>query len=108
MTMAKNTPAAAKNEINKMLRITTSGLHEDDCWLPIYAAFDKIRQLGYELTITESKYSQDINGNPSCKTWKYEILFPFGKKPLFGVINAHGAGTVADPFNRYDISAYVS
>lgn len=100
------TRATAKNTINKILRTTTNGLHCDECWLPVYKAFEAIKQAGFELEISESKYAQDANGNPASKIWKYEITY--GSKPIYGVLTAHGAGTVADPLSKYDISAYVN
>jgi hypothetical protein len=101
------TRAGAKKAINETLRIKTAGLFSDEYWAPVYDAFEAIRAQGFDLWINESKYREDANGNPTEKCWKYQINMEVGK-PIFGVLTAHGAGTVADPLSRYDISAYVS
>ena len=100
------TRTAAKNKINKALRANTMGLYSDDSWYPVYRSFDVIRELGFDLDITDSRYEKSDNGNLVSKSWKFEVKF--GKKSIFGIITAHGAGSVGDPLDRYDVSAYVS
>ena len=101
------TRVQAKKAINEALRITTQGLFKDDYWSPVKAAFEAVRGLGFELNVTDSEYRHDDNFNPCEKVWKYEVIVE-GLKPIYGVLTAHGAGTVADPLSKYDISAYVS
>lgn len=101
------TRVQARKAINEALRITTAGLHSDDCWEPVYNAWKAIRALGFEIEHTGSRYDQDFKGNPISKIWTYQI--PFGtKKPFYGVLTCHGAGSVDEPLSKYDISAYVS
>lgn len=97
-----------KNKINKILRETTAGLHSDDCWSPVYASWDVIREAGFDLNITGATYQdKDDDGIPTSKVWTFEIDMG-SKKPIYGILTAHGAGTVEDPLCKYDISAYVS
>ncbi len=100
------TRVTAKNQINRILRDTTNGLHKDLCWLPIYEAMAQIRTAGFDIDFTGSKYQHDDKGTPVSKTWTFQIQY--GKKPILGIMTAHGAGSVADPLDRYDVSAYVS
>jgi len=96
-----------RNQINKILREKTAGYHTDQFWTPINEAFQALRNIGIEVTITNTWYDQDERWNPIRKTWQIEI--PFGdKKPLHGVIIAAGAGTIAEPLATYDVVAYVS
>jgi len=100
------TRVTAKNRINKILRECTSGLFSDEYWQPIHKSFRAIIEAGFDIIITNTQYQEDYRGIPISKVWKFEIAF--GNKPIYGVMTAHGAGTVEDPLNRYDISAYVS
>ena len=100
------TRTAVKNKINKVLTDVTKGLHDDNSWVPVYKAFEEIRALGFDVAITDSHYTTDAEGHPDSKCWKFEVKF--GKKPIFGIITAHGAGSVEDPLGWYDVSAYVS
>jgi len=99
------TRAAARKQLNKILNDKTAGLHSDTAWVPVYAAFDAIREAGYTLVITEATYHHDQEGTPTSKMWRFQIEDYL--KPMYGVLTAHGAGTVADPLCRYDISAYM-
>jgi hypothetical protein len=40
------------------------------------------------------------------KKWLYNVSAE--RYVFYGVLTAHGAGTVKDPLSKYDISAYVS
>lgn len=100
------TRATARNHINMKLNAVTKGLHSDDSWIPVYAAWKVIEDLGFDLNIVSSEYGHN-DGVPCEKVWKFEIDLGT-KKPLYGILTAHGAGTVDDPLCKYDISAYVS
>ena len=102
------TRVTIKNRINDALKITTNGLHKDDYWAPVTAAWKAIRLLGYEVLITSANYTENDKGVPISKTWKFEVTFGENSKPFYGILTAHGAGTVEDPLLKYDISAYVS
>ena len=66
---------------------------------------------GRGLLAGDDEYSKNESGIPSSKTWRFEIDFMNDKgRPtkLFGIIVASGAGSVKDPLDKYDITAYVS
>lgn len=95
-----------KNKINATLHETTKGLFSDENWVPVHAAFRKLEEMGWTPQLTGARYGHDANGNPDQKVWTFEIAC--GNKPIYGIITAHGAGTVTDPLCCYDVSAYVS
>lgn len=97
-----------KNKLNKILRQHTQGFFTDDYWQPVTSAFNALKEAGYPVMINETKYRQDDKGNPCEKVWFFEIEYSIGHKPFYGVLTAHGAGTVKEPLSRYDISAYIS
>ena len=101
------TRATARNHINMVLNAATKGLHSDEYWKPVQAAWKAVGDLGFDVLHTGSKYGHDDKGNTNEKVWTFEIDLGT-KKPLYGILTAHGAGTVDDPLCKYDISAYVS
>jgi hypothetical protein len=101
------TRQTAKNRINKILRETTNGLHKDEAWIPVYAAWKALDDAGFVVNVLKSDYQQNYEGDLVSKTWLFEVEFN-GKKPFSGILTAHGAGSVSYPLERYDISAYVS
>lgn len=101
------TRAAAKKKLNKILDETTKGFFNDEHWQPVHAAFKAIREEGFEVDLLDVRYGHDEQGEPNCKTWLFAVILETGK-PLYGVVNAHAAGSVACPLDRYDITAYVS
>jgi hypothetical protein len=101
--MTRNT---ARNRINKLLGIHTKGFFDDDFWTPVNKAFAELDKAGFDYVLTGANYEHDANGNPCRKVWTFEV--PFGNKPFYGIITAAGAGSVNDPLDRYDVTAYVA
>ena len=101
---------SAKNFIYRLVGDMTKGFFKDDAWEGVHAIFDKMRDSGIEVNMTDAQYHKDEQGLPSDKTWKFEIPF-MGKndKPqvLYGVLVASFAGTVQDVMGRYDLSLMV-
>jgi len=106
--------AVAAGRVNKVLGELSKGIFSDDSWQAINKIFEKLNQLGLEVNILSAKYGgqQDTSNNmPKYKEW--QISIPFTNKAgkpmeLVGQITAHGAGSVQQPLDRYDITAYVS
>jgi hypothetical protein len=97
--------------VNKLLDKHTRGFFTDTYWKPIHESFKELSKNNIPYELTESKYTQDSNGNPTTKRWKFTITFSNDKMryvTLYGLITASGAGTVEDPLSRYDVTAYVS
>jgi hypothetical protein len=106
-----NTVAASR--VNKVLGELSKGLFSDNSWEAIHKIFNKLQELGLEVTVVNTKYGgQTATSNmPTFKEWKISIPFTnkVGKPTfLIGQITAHGAGSVEQPLDRYDITAYVS
>jgi hypothetical protein len=102
------TRAKAKNRINKVLRESTAGLHNDDSWIPVYTTWREIEALGFEVYVLSGMYTKDDMGNPNSKICRFNVEYPDFKKQFECVFTAHSADTVSDPLSKYDIPAYVS
>ena len=103
----------AAGRVNKVLSSLSRGFFSDNSWEAIHKIFNKLQELGLDYSITSTKYGgQTANSNmPTFKEW--QISIPFTNKNgkptvLVGQITAHGAGSVEQPLDRYDITAYVS
>jgi len=101
----------AKRFVNGLLAKHTKGLFRDESWVPINKTFRELLNQNVLYELTETRYHQDDRGEPNSKDWRFEIPFVNDKGRetiLYGIITAHGAGTVEDPLSRYDITAYVT
>lgn len=104
----------AASRVNKILQSMSSGMFSDNSWEAINKIFRKLEELGIPVTIESAKYGGHADtqtGMPKFKEW--QISIPFTNKNgkptvLVGQIVAHGAGSVEQPLDRYDITAYVS
>jgi len=104
----------AAGRVNKVLAELSKGMFSDDSWQAIHKIFEKLNQLGLEVNILSAKYGgQQDTSNGMAKYKEWQISIPFTNKAgkpmeLVGQITAHGAGSVEQPLDRYDITAYVS
>lgn len=104
----------AASQVNKILHAASQGMFSDNSWEAINNIFKKLKEAGLEVTVTDAKYgghAEVPSGMPKYKEW--QISIPFTNKNgkptmLVGQITAHGAGSVEQPLDRYDITAYVS
>lgn len=92
-------------KINDMLYADTKGIFHDSLFTPVNAAFRKLEKAGFLIDNVLAQNLYNSRGQRNAKMWVFEI--PFGKNPFYGIITAHGAGTVNDPLASYDVSAYV-
>jgi len=95
------TKQSAKNRIQKILSVNSTSIYSDDYWAQVSHIWECIRQHQAELIINSAEYAAD----GMTKTWKFEVKS--AGYVFQGVLNAHAAGSVKDPFDRYDISAYI-
>jgi hypothetical protein len=100
------TRVTAKNRVNRILSDNSKGIYSDDYWCPIHKIFNTLLDSGFPVQIMSTKYRQNEDGLNISKEWRIQIPLEIGK-PLDGIITAHGAGSIHDPLDRYDISAYV-
>ena len=106
--------SVAAGRVNKVLAALSKGIFSDESWEAINKIFEKLNKLGLEVTVISAKYggqNDTSNGMPKYKEW--QISIPFTNKvgkpmELVGPITAHGAGSIEQPLDRYDITAYVS
>ena len=99
----------ARNNLNKHLHAASCGLFSDQSWEGVHNVFHKLEQLGVPVAIGCTEYLHDERGDATGKQWKFSTTFINGKGKetvLRGVLTAHAAGSVADPLDKYDISAY--
>ena len=105
---------SAASFVNKILAESSKGIFSDNSWEAINKIFQKLKESGLEVSVLSAKYGgqgDTSNGMPKYKEWQISIPFTNNKgKPaqLVGQITAHGAGSVEQPLDRYDISAYVN
>ena len=105
---------AATSFVNKVLAELSRGLFSDIYWEQIHKIFNKLKELGLDVELISAKYGgqgDTSNGMPKYKEWQISIPFTNNKgRPtkLVGQITAHGAGSVEQPLDKYDITAYVN
>lgn len=104
----------AASRVNKILSAASKGLFSDNSWEAINNIFKKLSEAGLDVTVTSAKYGGHADtGNDMPKFKEWQISIPFTNKngkqvALVGNITAHGAGSLEQPLDRYDITAYVS
>ena len=101
----------ARKFVFQLLHRYTKGFFKDDYWQPITKTFKLLQQHGIDYVIQSTQYYEDDRGNPNAKVWRFEVDFVNDKgrlTTLYGTITASGAGTVADPLGRYDVTAVIS
>ena len=100
----------AANRVNTILAANTKGFFSDESWEGVNKVWQALTDAGIDWTMLSSSYYHNSEGVPSGKTWKFNIDFLNDKsKPaiLYGIMTASGAGSVVNPLERYDLTAYV-
>lgn len=107
----KITAAKIKNRIYKAVSPMTSHLYKDEDWSGVASVFKAMRvvlanlseSLDLRVSVEDGGYRENNGAH-----WKEYLLSivdeTTGKKMVAGHLNAHAAGTIADPFDRYDMS----
>jgi len=104
----------AAKRVNNILHSVSQGIFSDNSWEAITKIFNKLKEVGLDVEMTGAKYgghADTQHGLPKWKEWGISIPFTNNKgrsMKLVGQITAHGAGSVEQPLDRYDITAYVS
>ena len=100
----------ARKFVNELLQRHTKGIFRDNSWQPIHKTFKELARHSIEYVIQKAEYLKE-HGIPTSKVWSFEIEF-FNEKgrktTLYGRIVASGAGSVKDPLDRYDVTAYAN
>jgi len=95
------------NRIYKVTHDITSHLYHDENWHGVTLVVDAIESLGYEceVTVKDGGYRSNPK-DPFGLPWKEYLLrieTPEGFE-VKGILNCHAAGSMQDPFDRYDMS----
>lgn len=105
---AGNARVAYRNKIYKAIEPITKGFFRDDNWEGLWNVRDAIKNAvpdcDVSLSVIDGGYSKyNEVGMPTTKTYQISIDTPMGFS-LNGKIVCSGAGTVDDPFEKYDIA----
>ena len=101
----------------KLMEKHSKGFFDDEYWKPIHAIFKDMRRIGIDYTLNEANYGLSPSGRQmgltmdDYKEWKGEIDFLNNRgrpSKLYFLITASGAGSMADPLERYDVTTIVS
>lgn len=96
------------NLIYKAVKEPLSGIHHDDNWSDAFYIFDVINDaLGKDWDIDvwceNGGYWKQITEFPNYKEYKLKITSTTGIE-INGSLKCHSAGTMEDPFSRYDMT----
>lgn len=92
------------NVVYKATQQLTSRLYNDDHWQGVNDVRDALGKLGIESDIypIDGGYRQNKDGDAFWK--EYQVQFQYGGVVVNGILNCHAAGSVEDPFDRYDMT----
>jgi len=103
----KTKQQAIKYIYKKMGRLG-SKIYKDDYWLAVKEFWTLLDNMNAPYMMRGSKYMKDKDtGLPTSKIWEFRITISDkqGKtKTIDGEVTAHGAGSVKDPLDKYDIT----
>lgn len=100
-----------KNHIYKVVSPMTSHLYKDEDWSGVASVFAAIRKvlanlsesLDLRVRVEDGGYRE--NDGAHWKEYCLSIVDEANEKQvLAGHLNAHGAGSIEDPFARYDMT----
>lgn len=105
---AINEVASKRTAINRIYKVTheiTGNIYRDDSWNGPRMVVDAIKSLGYDcgLGAKDGGYRKSSDGMAQWKEYQVEIDTPEGFQ-IHGTLNCHAAGSMEDPFDRYDMS----
>jgi len=100
-------PAQARKAcFNIMHSGARTGLYSDPGWLGPHQVMDAMSAAGLDFNLVEAKYFNE----DKAKIWRLKVKYVNNKgveKFLYADITAFCAGTVKDPWSRYDITTTV-
>lgn len=97
----------AIRKIRKATDKYTKGFFRDTGWKHIHVVWKIFDDMDLDWHQTDNEYYKNDDGEPAGKIWRFEINFTTNKgKPgkIGGTLTAHGAGSVRDPLDRYDMT----
>lgn len=84
----------------------TKGIFGDQWWLGVKQVWRALDDAGVPYHLTDNRYENDGQEMPVRKIWTFEV--PCENGVVYGRVTAAGAGSVQDPLERYDVTAYAS
>ncbi len=99
------------NHIYREISDMTSHIYRDNDWSAVSVLCQKIRQvltlisddLELIISVPNGGYRTSHDGMSHCKEYSLSIENN-GKSIIGGTLTAHAAGSVTDPFDRYDMT----
>lgn len=107
MTLQGMSLSRARAFLSRSILPLIGGIYRDDYWLGPKKVFDFLRESDIDYGIVSAEYRHDESGIPCSKVWKVDLPFVDnkGKERLIrGTLTAHGAGSVRDPLDAYDLT----
>lgn len=107
----KATAKRTMNLIYKNIQDLTSHIYKDDNWMAVNWLCDRIRMvlssisedLELSVSVHDGGYRTSRDGMSKRKEYALSIVNA-GEEMISGTLTAHAAGSVADPFDRYDMT----
>ena len=104
--------ATAVRRVNSLLSKYSKGLFKDVGWGGVDRIWKAMDSAVINWELKSNRYIEDRDtGESNTKEWKFEVYFDDKNgrfKKLHGVVIAMAAGSVKEPWDRYDLAAYVS
>lgn len=97
------------NKIYKVITPLTSSIYRDDAWQNakyVLNAIENVVNKNAEMNVwcENGGYWKQIHEFPNYKEYKFSIYFPEDDFEINGSLKCHAAGTLENPFERYDIT----
>ena len=102
----------AKKIVNDLIsKAAGTGLYSDEYWKGVKNVWSALDRAGIPYVVLKSEYQKDRRDvMPSSKRWEFEVPFVNERgrdQLLYGFVIAGGGGSVDDPLDKYDVTAYV-
>lgn len=95
------------NAIYKAINPLTQRLYNDEYWAGVSEVKNTIGALPFvtdiSVSVENGGYRTNSDNSAKWKEYKFEIQTD-QNVAIYGQLNAHAAGSVQDPFDRYDIT----
>ena len=101
------TLAKARRFLSKGILPLISGFYTDVYWQGPQKVWDYLRSHDIDYGIVSANYKHNADYVPISKEWQVEIAFVDDKgkdRIIRGLLTAHGAGSVKDPLDAYDLT----
>ena len=101
------TLAVARSFLTRNILPLIGGLYRDEYWSAPKKVWDFLRSHDVDYSIVSAEYKHTDDGIPCSKTWHVDINFTDKKgkeRVVRGTLVAHGAGSVQDPLDAYDMT----